>query len=164
MLGKKFIKPVSDWDEYAKTADWCNANNAYIVEREDCYEVVAIPAPTFEELRERKLAELSASFEERVSGSFTTSQGYVMQFDRADSLAVQGMIELLEATGHETGYLTQADDTTVYDIPLATIKAVLIEMLAAYAACHEQKQEYRKQINDCVSVYELDKIEFKWEV
>lgn len=164
MIGTKIYKPVENWDEYAKIAEWCNANGAYIKEYEDRYEVVAIPAPTFDELKERKLAELSASFAARVAGSFTTTQGYKMQFDRSDSLAVQGMLELLEATGQPTGYLTQADDTTVYDVPVATIKAVLIEMLGAYAKCHQQKQQYRAMINAAETPEDLEKITFEWNV
>lgn len=167
MTGTKVYKPVSDWGEYAKCAAWCNANGAMIVEHEDCYEVVATPAPTFDELKDRKLAELSSSYEERVAGSVfipTENATYLMQFNRSDSLAVQGMIELMEATGQNTGYLTQADDTTVYDVSLAEIKTVLVGMLQAYTKCHAKKQEYRQQINDAQTSEDLDAIVFEWEV
>lgn len=167
MIGTKIYKPVENWDEYARTAEWCNANGAYIKEYEDRYEVEAIPAPTFEELKERKLTELSVSFETRVSGEVFITAGmhiYRMQFNRSDSLAVQGMIELMEATGQETGYLTQADDTTVYAVPLAEIKGVLVGMLQAYAKCHAKKQAYREQINACTNEEELNAIKFEWSV
>ena len=107
------------------------------------------PEPTFSELKERKFSELSLAFDARVSGSSEITVGaktYTMQFNRSDSLAVQGLIELMESEGQTTGYLTQADDTTVYDVPLEDIKAVLIGMLKAYAECHAKKQEYRSQI------------------
>lgn len=164
MIGTKFMKPISDWNEYAKTAEWCNTNGAFIKEYEDRYEVETIPAPTFEELKERKLNELESSFQTRTSGSITTSQGYNMQFSPDDSLKMQGAITLLEVSGAETGYLTQADDTTVYDVPVATIKAVMVEMLQAYAKCHAQKQVYRQQINACTTQAELSHIEIEWEV
>ena len=35
---------------------------------------------------------------------------------------------------------------TLYDIPLSTIKAVQLEMLAAYGAAHAKKQELRTQV------------------
>ena len=66
----------------------------------------------------------------------------------------------MEATGQTTGYLTQADDTTVYDVPLEDIKAVLIAMLKAYAECHAKKQEYRTRINACTTKDELNEIDF----
>jgi hypothetical protein len=87
-----------------------------------------------------------------------------MQFDTSDSLKMQGAIQLLEATGQTEGYLTQADDTTVYHMSLETMRAVLVEMLAAYAACHARKQEVRAAINAAQSKEDLDTIEIAWPV
>ena len=115
-------------------------------------------------LKTEKCEKLSAAFDARVAGSFTTSQGYLMQFDTSDSLKMQGAIQLLEATGQTEGYLTQADDTTVYHVPLETMRAVLVEMLAAYAACHARKQELRALINAAQNEEELDAIDITWPV
>ena len=112
--------------------------------------------------KQARIAELGASFDERVAGSFTTSHGYLMQFDTSDSLKMQGAIQLLEATGQTEGYLTQADDTTVYHVPLETMRAVLVEMLTAYAACHARKQELRALINAAQTAEELDEIIISW--
>ena len=134
-----------------------------VEDKGEYYEVVAVPEPTFEELKDKKLVELSSAFDTRVSGSTEITvreTTYTMQFNRSDSLAVQGLIELMESTGQTTGYLTQADDTTVYDVPLEDIKAVLIGMLKAYAECHAKKQEYRTQINACTTKDELNEIDF----
>lgn len=122
------------------------------------------PEPTLDELRESKLRELAYSFNQRVSGSFTTSQGYVMQFDTSDSLKMQGAITLMETVDSSAGYITQANDVTKYNIPIETMKSVLIEMLNAYAKCHARKQELRKQINDAQSKEELAEITISWPV
>ena len=74
MIGTKFEKPLQDdfitkfedgespkeekvsnpapntYAKYAEAAAWCNANNAMIEDKGDYYEVVAVPAPTIEEL------------------------------------------------------------------------------------------------------------------
>ena len=50
------------------------------------------------------------------------------------------------AQGIKTAYLTDADNVTHSDIPLSTIKAVQLEMLAAYGAAHAKKQELRTQV------------------
>lgn len=54
----------STFSKYAELANWCNSNNAMIVDRGDYYEAVAVPEPTNEELarnvraiRAAKLAE-----------------------------------------------------------------------------------------------------------
>lgn len=122
-----------------------------------------VPKPTLEELRESKMSELAYSFNSRVSGFIvTTDGGYTMQFDTSDAIKMEGAIKLLEATGATEGYLTQADDTTVYSVPLDTMKAVLIEMMTAFAACHARKQELRAAINAAQTVEDLDAIKITW--
>lgn len=122
------------------------------------------PKPTLEEVRESKLSELAYSFNQRVSGFITTTGGYKMQFDTTDAIKMQGAIQLLEATGATEGYLTQADDSTVYNVPLDTMKAVLIEMMTAFAACHARKQELRALINSSETAEDLDEIVISWPV
>lgn len=53
MLGTKIYKNDYNADTYLNCADWCNANNAKIVEKDDYYEVVEIPVhiPTAEEIQ-----------------------------------------------------------------------------------------------------------------
>ena len=120
------------------------------------------PKPTLEEVRESKLSELAYSFNTRVSGFITTTGGYKMQFDTSDAVKMEGAIKLLEATGATEGYLTQANDETVYNVPLDTMKVVLIEMMTAFAACHARKQEIRAAIKAAETVEELDAIEITW--
>ena len=114
--------------------------------------------------KQRKLSELGAAFDERVAGSFETSQGYLMQFDTSDAIKMEGAIKLLETTGATEGYVTQSDDTTVYNVPLDTMKVVLIEMMTAFAACHARKQELRVAINAAQTKEALESIEITWPV
>lgn len=122
------------------------------------------PEPTFGELKNAKIDELSVSFSARTRGAITTTQGYLMQFDTSDSLKMQGAIQLMEATGATEGYLTQANDETVYHVSLETMKAVLVEMLAAYAQCHARKQELRALINSAETAEDLSEIIISWPV
>lgn len=122
------------------------------------------PVLSLAELRENKMTELLFSFNQRVSGSFKTTDGYSMQFDTSDSLKMQGAITLMEAIGSTVGYITQANDETVYNVPLATMKQVLVEMLNAYAQCHARKQELRTLINNAQTKEELDEIIISWPI
>jgi len=123
-----------------------------------------VPPPALDDLKTSKLSDLESSFDARVSGSFVSSQGWPMQFDRADTLAVEGAIQLLKATGQTSGYLTDANDATHYGVSLATMEAIKVEMLGAYAACHARKQEQRAAINAAQTEEELDAIEITWPV
>ena len=122
------------------------------------------PEPTFDELKNAKIDELAVSFSARTSGTITTTSGYTMQFDTSDSLKMQGAITLMEAVGSTVGYITQANDETVYNVSIETMKQVLIEMLNAYAQCHARKQELRALINNAQSKEELDEITISWPV
>ena len=110
------------------------------------------------ELKNEKEYELNDKFKEAVSGSFTTTEGYKMQFNTDDSLKMFGAIQLLESNGLDTGYITDADDVTHYDIPIATMKSVQNQMLNRYAECHLLKQQYREAINNANSIEDLNEI------
>lgn len=112
----------------------------------------------------QKLNELETSFDTCVSGAFTCSQGWPMQFNRSDTLAVEGAIQLLKSQNEHTGYLTDANDETHYGVPLETMEAVKLEMLQAYARCHAHKQELRKIINNAQTREELAEITISWPV
>ncbi len=148
------------WAEFEK---WNIENGYQIVENGDYYESL-IPEQTFSQKRGSKLCVVESSFNNRIQGSFYCSLGWPMQFDRADTLAVEGAIQLLKATGQTEGYLTDANDASHDEGPLSTMEAVKVEMLAAYAACHAHKQELRAAINAVQTEEELNAIEITWPV
>ena len=149
-----------EWvDEYAEVNAWAQTHPDLVLHEQPAQ------GPTLDELKAVKLVELKTSFDNRVSGSVTINPGgYLMQFDVSDSLKMQGAITLKEMTGQGEGYLVQADNTTIYHVPLETMKHVLVEMLAAYAQCHARKQELRTEINAAQTEEELDAIEITWPV
>ena len=140
---------------------WASKPNGYFTP-EEWAALHPEPKPTIEEVRENKLTELASSFNQRIFGFIITTDGYKMQFDTSDAIKMEGAIKLLEATGATEGYLTQADDTTVYNVPLDVMKTVLIEMMTAFAACHARKQELRAAIKTAETIEELDAIEITW--
>jgi len=118
---------------------------------------------TLDDLKADKQNELNDAFNRAVEGSFTTTEGYKMQFNTDDSLKMFGAIQLLESSGVESGYITDADDITHYDIPLATMKSVQNQMLNKYAQCHLLKQQYRALIEATSDEEALADIEFQFD-
>ena len=53
MLGTKLYKGRFADEQYLECANWSNENKAYIEDKGDYYEVVAIPEPTPEEIAEQ---------------------------------------------------------------------------------------------------------------
>ena len=121
---------------------------------------VVTPADKFEQARERKYSEISQAHKEHVAGSVMTSHDFPMQFDMKDSLMVEGAIKLAQASGATTIYLTDAEDVTHYDIPLADAQTVLLEMSTAFAQAHAKKQTLRAEIAQATTEAELNVI--KW--
>lgn len=164
-IGTKFIKPDYDLDAYTAVAMWCNdTQKAYITESEDgtYYECVPIHVPTLDELKSYKLKSLGKAFDRAVKGSFTTTEGYIMQFDISDCEKMNGSITLNKAMGIESDYLVQANDTVIEDVPMATMESVLLQMLQHYKNFHMKKQVFRAQINSCETKEELDSINIEF--
>lgn len=164
-IGTKFMKSDYDQDAYATVAGWCNeTQKAYIEESEDgtYYECVAIPEPTFEELKKRKMNELEFKFEEAVSGSFTTTEGYNMQFDIDDCNKMNGSITLNKSMGITSDYLVQANNVVIENVPMETMENVLLQMLKQYKSMHLKKQIFRAQINACTTKEQLDAIDITY--
>lgn len=119
---------------------------------------VVTPADKFEQARERKYDEISRSHKEHVAGSVMTSLGFPMQFDMKDSIMVEGAIKIAQTSGAETIYLTDANDVSHYDIPLADAQTVLLEMSTAFAMAHAKKQTLRAEIALATTQAELNAI------
>lgn len=81
-----------------------------------------------------------------------------MQFNISDSLMVRGAIELAQASGATTIYLTDAEDVTHYDVPLTDAQAIFLEMTTAFAETHAKKQLLRQLIESAATQEQLDAI------
>jgi hypothetical protein len=117
----------------------------------------------FSVMKQRKLNEVKASFNQYVSGSFNCSLNFPLQFNESDSLKMEGAIQLLEASKQTTGYITDANDVTHYDITVDKMKEIKLEMLSEFAKAHLKKQQYRAAIESATTQAELDAITFNWD-
>lgn len=118
---------------------------------------------SLDQLKQEKLDELESRFTERVKGSFITDEGYKMQFNTDDSLKMFGAIQLLESQNAESGYITDADDITHYEVPVSVMKSVQNQMLNKYAECHLMKQQYRAVIGAAADIDALNDIEIEFD-
>lgn len=62
MIGVKLVKGQYKQEDYEKVAVWCNSNNAMIVDKGEYFEVIKIPQPSLEELKEAKLVEVKDAY------------------------------------------------------------------------------------------------------
>lgn len=117
MLGTEFKKPLAEeqLQAYAKAAEWCNNNNAFIEEEADCYVVKAIPEPTPEELEAQALAQAKAERAEAVEAITVEVDGMVFDGDEESQTRLSRTISAAVALGVDLETYTQtwvlADNT-----------------------------------------------------
>jgi hypothetical protein len=132
---------------------------------------MSVPAPTprhvleggkwvipMDSLRVDKREEINAAHAAHVRGSTPVSLGFSMQFDTRDAMMVRGAIELAQAMGQSSIYLTDSENVNHVDVPIADAQTVLMEMMAAFATAHAKKQALRGAIDAATTPAELDAI------
>ena len=158
MIGKKIQKPVVDTAGYTATALWCNANKAMIEDKGDCYEVVALPEQTLEEVRATKLAELNGAFTTASETAHCMSSvGFEINADETANRNISSLIIATEATGAGSVRFC-AYDNSFHDVTLAQLKTLQLEIIANAQAIYQRKWSLREQINTAETVEELEAI------
>ena len=150
IAGEEKVLEIALWGAAGSRVGWAAVTDVVISDAPD--EIV------LQDARDSKKAEIAAAHKEHVAGSVMTSLGFPMQFDMKDSLMVEGAIKIAQATGATTIYLTDANDVSHYDIPLADAQTVLLEMSTAFAQAHAKKQLLRDDISEAQTQSNLDSI------
>ncbi|WP_462370383.1 DUF4376 domain-containing protein [Oxalobacter formigenes] len=163
MIGKQIQKPVEDWSEYTEAALWCNANKATIEDKDDCYEVVALPEQTLEEAKSEKLAELNAAFTSTSETAHClSSAGFEINADETANRNIASLIVAMEATGAETVPFCLYDNT-FQNVTLAQLKTMQLDVIAHAQALYAQKWALREAIHAAETLEELNAIGISFE-
>lgn len=156
-IGKKIQKQDIDWEEYAQTAEWCNENHATIEDKGEYYEVMELPKPSLDELKERKKAELKAERDHREVEPLQTSKGVFDYDDKSrDRLAIARQA-LMDNDSIPFLSWTTADNQRV---TLTIADFAEINSMAAYRSnvLHIKYNELKIEVNDCKTAEEVEAI------
>lgn len=116
--------------KYREAAQWCNENQAYIEDKGDYYEVVAIPEPTSEELAAAALAQAKAERAALVEKATVTVDGMTFDADETSQNRLSRGITAALALGlgpDETTEWTLADNSSAQ----VTVQQMARALLAA---------------------------------
>ena len=112
MIGTKLYKGQFTEEQYAKCADWCNETQlATIEEHEEHYEVVEIPAPSLDELKQSKINELK-TIRDTEEVKPIAYNGNSFDFDDKARDRINSAIIALSITGQSIEWTT-TDNTNV---------------------------------------------------
>lgn len=164
MIGKKIGKPVENWNEYTRAALWCNANGAVIEDRGEWYEVSALPespAPTLDEAKAEKLAELKAAFEAALKEAHCfSSLGFEIDADEVANRNIEGLILVLKE-GEST--LFRAYDNTFHEVSREQLETMRREIVMNSQKRYRLKWEREAAIESAETAEELDAMAIAFE-
>lgn len=153
--------------KYAAAAQWCNeSGNATIEDKGDYYEVVEIPGPGVEAVREQKLAELDSAFMNwyESGATVTSSLGFVADSDSRAIMDISGLVTSLEAQPAETRSAVAFMDAEnqAHTLTLDQLKTLQLEVIQNGQEAYAQKWALRTRIESAESVEALQAIEIKF--
>lgn len=154
-VGKFIENPAPNtYQKYCDAAVWCNENNAIIEDKGDYYEVVAIPAPTLEKVRERKMTELASAFDAwRADGAtLISSLGFEADADEKANADVNGLV----IKGQPAVFMDAHNQA--HELTLDQLKTLQSEIIDSASYGYQKKWAYRDAINNATTVEDLNAI------
>lgn len=156
MLGKKLFKnDLQDMQKYTECAKWCNQNHALIEDKGEYYECVAIPAPTFEEVKTQKLEELK-NIRDTEEVKPIPYNGNLFDFDDKARDRINSAIIALSITGQSIEWTT-ADNTNVL-VTADDLRGVVANVAVRSNELHIKYRELKEQVEACTTKEELEKV------
>jgi hypothetical protein len=162
MIGTKFYKPVKTEEEcaaYNVAVDWCNSTQKGIIDdKGDYYEVIAVPAPSLEEVKTAKISGLKVIRDAKEVEPVQTDKGLFDYDDKSrDRLAIARQA-LTDAGGGEIVWTT-ADNQRV-SMTIADFAVINGQAAVRSNELHIKYNELKTQVNACETVEEVEAI--KW--
>lgn len=156
MIGTKFYKNSLNDEEYAKCAEWCNeTQQAYIEDKGEYYECVAIPAPSLDELKQAKINELK-TIRDTEEVKPIAYNGNLFDFDDKARDRINSAIIALSITCQSIEWTT-ADNTNVV-VTADDLRGVVANVAVRSNQLHAKYRELKEQILACTTAEEVAKI------
>lgn len=168
MIGTKIYK--SDMTNYFEVAEWCNFNGATIEDKGSYYEVVAIPAPSLDELKRAKLSEVNAWTERKIVGGFISSasgQDVYYDSDKDTQLTMQGIALNVNTPLFEQeypngcpvrGYLARGEGKTIFLLSADQVLRWMADLSMHIGDCKQAGWAKQEEVKAATTKEELDKI------
>lgn len=147
MIGKKFTKNHYNMEDYARTANWCNQNNATIVDQGEYYEVIQLPF-SLDETKGRKIDELKTARDAaevepiEYSGNRYDYDDKARDRINAAIIALDGTTQTLSwTTADNTEAIVNAEDLK------AIVRAVAVRSNELHTRYREKKEAVMQATN-----------------
>lgn len=145
-----------------EAAVWCNTHSAYIKEIPTGFQIIAIPGPTPESIRTKKLGELSQKHHEAEEiGVIQSSLGFPVDANERANRDVSGLISQMEMTGFDKTQFCDANND-FHEVTLDNLKTMKLELIQYAQSLYATKWQLRAAIEAAKTVDELNVIDIKF--
>ena len=151
-----------------EAAVWCNdRGDCYIIELDPVdgqrrFQIVAVPAPTLDEVKQQKLSELEQAFLQwyEQDATVTSSMGFVADSDARAMMDVSGLVTTLEATPAQSRSTVafMDHDNEAQMLTLEQMKKLQLEIIQNGQSAYAQKWALRTAIEQAQDVQALEGI------
>ena len=152
MIGTKIYK--NDMNNYTEAAIWCNANNATIEDKGDYYEVVTLPLPTLEKIKDAKIAELKAQ-RDKEEVEPITYQGYSFDYDEKARDRINAAIIALEVAGASASLTWTTADNQDVKVTADDLRMVIAAVAVRSNALHTAYRAAKAKVEAAVTADEV---------
>ena len=166
MLDTKIYKNNFDQDLYSELAIWCNNNNAKIVEQDLYYEAVLIAEPSFQELKNEKLAVIEKWTANKITGGFIYND-VTYDSDVDTQITMQGIAlnvhtnqfaEKYPGGCPVRGYDTDSSEKTIHMLTADEVLEFCAALSIHIGTCKQIGWTLQNQVAEATTKEELDAI------
>ena len=159
MLGTKLYKNnADDMAHYTECAVACNeTGTATIEDKGDYYEVVAIPAPSLDELKQAKLVELKST-RDSLEVEPIEYNGNLFDYDEKARDRINAAIISLELLGADASLSWTTADNKEAVVTANDLKMVIANVAIRSNELHVKYRRLKEQVNNATTVDEVNAI------
>ena len=158
MLGTKIYK--TDMSNYTECAIWCNANNATIEDKGDYYEVVTLPHPTLEEIKQRKIAALKAQ-RDAAEVEPIEYNGHSYDYDSKARDRISAAIIALEVAGTAATLTWTTSDNQDVKVTASDLRGIIAQVALRSDKLHTAYRKAKEKVDAAATKAEVEAVELE---
>lgn len=160
-IGLKLYKNNPEhMDIYTDVAIWCNANNATIEDMGDYYEVVTLPLPTLEEIKQHKIAELKAERDSKEVEPITYN-GNLYDYDEKARDRISAAIIALELQGEGATIEWTTADNEDAEVTAQELRMIIASVAARSNKLHTAYRAAKAKVESASKAEEVEAVTMK---
>ena len=158
MLGTKIYK--TDMSNYTDCAIWCNQNKATIEDKGEYYEVVTLPLPTLEEIKQRKIAALKAQ-RDAAEVEPIAYQGYSFDYDSKARERINAAIIALEVAGSSATLTWTTADNQDVKVTASDLRGIIAQVAMRSDNFHTAYRRAKGKVEVATTKEEVETVELE---